>query len=232
MTPYARVLRVGVDESPAPPLCFGIPGTAEFRGFEVDLLTSIASRLGSSLQCESMGWETALERLFTDGLDMLCRGVTITPERSRLVSFSDPYLETGLVLALRRDSSIQGASDLIGLKVGLRRATVAEEFVRRGCPGATACTFDSHAESFLALSNGKVSAVVDHETIATHFVQSDNRLKVTAIEGTRLLYGMVFGPANDSMRRAVNNALAQLRSDGTWQNLSDRWLAKRAPPRN
>lgn len=223
-----RVLRVGVDESPAPPLCFGIPGTAEFRGFEVDLLTSIASRLGLALRCESAEWDAALERLLNGELDMLCRAVTITPERGRVVRFSDPYLETGLVLALRHGSSIQGPSDLIGLKVGVRRATIAEDFVLGNCPGATVCTFDSHTESFRALSIEGVSAVVDHETIATHFVQVDEGLRVTGpIDRMRLSYGLVFAPANEPLRRAVNGALARLRADGTWQRHYDRWFARR-----
>jgi len=90
----ASELRVGVDESTAPPLCCEVPGTPDFRGFEVDLLESIAGRLGLCLHSESLGWEPALERLLDARLDMLCRAVTITSERSRVVGFSDPYLET------------------------------------------------------------------------------------------------------------------------------------------
>ena len=205
-----------------------MPGTPDFRGFEVDLLTSIAGRLGLRPQCESAGWETALERLLDGHLDVLCRAVTITPERRRVVSFSDPYLETALVLVLRRDSSIQGTGDLIGLNVGVRRATSAEEFVRRSCPATTVCTFDDHTESYKALDSGSVAAVVDHETIATHFLQSAEGLKaVPALEGTLLRYGMVIAPTNERLRQAVNRALTELRSDGTWERHHGRWFASR-----
>jgi ABC-type amino acid transport substrate-binding protein len=221
------VLRVGVDESPAPPLCFGPPGTAEFRGFEPDLLEAIAGKLGSALRCEVVGWSDALVQLQNGQLDMLCRAVTITPERLRLVDFSDPYLETELTLVVRRDSPIRGPGDLIGLSVGLRRATVAEEFVRRNCPAATVRTFDGHAEPYRALADRAVDAVVDHTQIATYCARAEVGLRVSGpLEGTELRCGLVFATGNDTLRRAVNRALAQLRADGTWEGLRQRWLSE------
>lgn len=219
------MLHVGVDESPAPPLYFGTPGTPECQGFEIDLLTSIADYLRLQLRCEAVGWEAALERLLDGRLDMLCRAVSITPERRRVVSFSDPYLETALVLVLRRNSPVQDVADLIGLDVGVRRATSAEEYLRRNCPAATVSTFDDHAESYTALENGTVAAVVDHETIAAHYVRSAHGLKASpALQGTLRRYGMVFAPANDGLRKGVNEALAALRSEGIWERHHRRWI--------
>ena len=221
------LLRVGVDDSPAPPLCFGMPGTPDFRGFEVDLVASIAGRLGSRTVCDADVWETAVHRLLGGDLDMLCRGVTMTPERQRVVSFSDPYLETALVLVVRRNSPIHAVEDLIGLNVGVRRATTAETLVRKGCPAATVCTFDSHGECFQALDSGAVAAVVDHETIARHFMRFAEGLRETAtLEGTPLKYGMVFAPTNERLREQVNRVLAELRSDGTWEQHRGRWLTE------
>lgn len=221
------VLRVGVDESPVPPLCFGPPGTAEFRGFEPDLLDAIAGRIGLALRCEVVGWSDALVQLQHGRLDMLCRAVTITPERRHLADFSDPYLETELTLVVRRDSPIRDPGDLIGLSVGLRRATVAEEFVRETCPAATVRTYEMHAEPYRALADRAVDAVVDHTQIATYFARAEVGLRVSgALEGTELECGMVFAPGNDPLRRSVNRALAQLRADGTWEGLRRRWLSE------
>lgn len=221
------VLRVGVDESPAPPLCFGPPGTAEFRGFEPDLLEAIAGKLGLTLRCERVGWSEALAQLQNDRLDMLCRAVSITPERRRLVDFSDPYLETELTLVARRDSPIRDPGDLIGLNVGLRRATVAEEFVRKNCPAATVRTFDGHAEPYRALADREVDAVVDHTQIATYFARVEVGLRVSAaLEGTELKCGMVFAMGNDALCGAVNRALGQLQADGTRESLRRRWLSE------
>jgi polar amino acid transport system substrate-binding protein len=223
----SAMLSVGVDESPAPPLCFGPPGTAEFRGFEPDLLEAIAGKLGLALRCQSVGWDQALAQLGNGRLDMLCRAVTITPERRRLVDFSDPYLETVLTLVVRRDSPIEGPGDLIGLSVGLRRATVAEEFVRKNCPAATVRTFERHGEPYRALADRAVDAVVDHAQIATYFARAEVGLRVSGtLAGTELRCGMLFARGNDPLRRAVNRALAELQADGTWKGFRRRWLSE------
>jgi polar amino acid transport system substrate-binding protein len=220
-------LRVGVDNSPSPPLCFGPPGTLEWRGFEVDLLGTIAAKLGLVLRCESADWEAALVKLQAGRLDMLCRAVTITPERRRLAEFSDPYLETELSLVIRRGSSIQSPGDLIGLAVGVRRATTAEEFVRTHCPAAIIRTFDAHEEAHRALSERTVDAVVDHAPIAGYFAGTQPELLVSRLlEGTDLQCGMVLASGNEDLRRDVNRALAQSRADGTWEHSYRRWITE------
>jgi polar amino acid transport system substrate-binding protein len=225
--PAEGILRVGVDDSPSPPLCFGPPGTPEWRGFEVDLLGAIAGKLGVSLRCESAGWDTALAQLQTGRLDLLCRAVAITPERRRLVEFSDPYLETELSLVARRGSPIQGPGDLIGVVVGVRRATTAEEFVRTHAPAAILRTFDGHAEAYRALSEREVDAVVDHTPIVRHFVSLAPTLRVSGtLEGTGLQCGMVLASSHATLRSDINRALAALRSDGTWERHHRRWFAE------
>ena len=217
---------VGTDDSPRPPLCFGRSGTPEFRGFEVDLLAVLAAKLGCEFRYESIGWGVAFGRLRNGSLDMLCRGVNITPERQRVVSFSQPYFETTLALVVRSDSHIQDSGDLIGLNVAVRRATTAEEFLRQHSPAAAPVTFDGHAELYRALTEGAVSAVVDHHPIATHFARSSASLRVaTSLDRAILRYGMVFARANEPLREAVNGALAGLETDGIAEQYRRRWLS-------
>lgn len=221
------VLRVGVDTAPAPPLCFGPIDSPEFCGFEVDLLEAIAAKLGSVLRCEHIEWSAALAGLQDSRLDMLCRAVTITPGRAGLVSFSDPYLETALALVLRSDSPTQSLDDLIGVRVGVRRATVAEEIVRTKCPAATIHTFEAQPEPYRALTERTVDAIVDHAVMAGYRVRVEPGLRLTGpLEGTVLHYGMVFANGNAARRREVNQALAELRADGTWQGIAVRWLGE------
>lgn len=222
---HCSVLSVGVDQWPAPPLCFGSPGTAGFRGFEVDLLKAIAGKLALSLRCESVAWTEALDQLQHGRLDMLCRAVTITPQRSHFVDFSDPYIETELTLVVRRDSSMRGPGDLIGPGVAVRRATVAEEFVRTNSPAATVCTFDGHAELYRALADRAVDAVVDHTQMARYFARADPGLRVSGtLEGTGLRCGMVFARGNDALRHTINQALAELLTDGTREAFRRLWF--------
>lgn len=221
------VLTVGVDESPPPPLCFGLPGTPDFRGFEVDLLDAIASKLGVTLRCRSALWSKAFAELQSGRLEMICTAAAITAERCRVVDFSDPYFETELALVVRHDSPIRRREDLHNKAVGVRVATVAEEFVRGRCHPAVVRTFDLNVEAYQVLRDRGVDAVVDDRPIADYFARSVEGLgQASPLAGTGFKYGLVFARGNDRLRGAVNQALAELKADGTWEQFYRRWFSQ------
>jgi ABC-type amino acid transport substrate-binding protein len=117
-------------------LNFGLPGTPEFRGFEVDLSRAIARELGVEVEYRSALWSVILDELRQARLDVVCSAATITEARRRDVEFSDPYLDIRLVLVTRAGMSIRGVGDLDRRTVGVRSATEAERFARIQAPGA------------------------------------------------------------------------------------------------
>jgi glutamine transport system substrate-binding protein len=226
MAPGRRLV-VGVDESPPPPLCFGLPGTPDFRGFEVDLLQALAARLDLDLRCRSALWSVALAELQAGGLDMICTAATITPDRQRVVDFSDPYFETELALIVRRDRPVRWPAELTGRTIGVRVATTAEEFVRAQNLPAAVRTFDFNVDAYQALRDGQVDVVVDDQPIGAHFARTQDGLALGApLPGTGFQYGLVFAKGNDQLRSAVNGALAGLRADGEWERIYRRWFVE------
>ncbi|MFL5493891.1 MAG: substrate-binding periplasmic protein, partial [Gemmatimonadales bacterium] len=128
-----RVLTVGLDASPPPPLHSGHPG----EGFEVDLLQAIADRIGVSIRYESALWRQIVDKLVHHELDMICSAATITEERRQLVDFSIPYLDFPLAIVGRAAGPpIQRQADLAGRVIGVRVATTAEQFVQEHLPSS------------------------------------------------------------------------------------------------
>ncbi len=219
-------LRVGVDQAPPAPLCCGLPNTAEFQGFEVDLLRDLAGRLRVTLSFSSAFWSRILADLQAGRLDLICAAATITDERRWMVAFSDPYLEGTLALVTRRDGPAVGLESLKGCALGIRAATVAETYVRTAGSAARIEAFDLNVDQYGALRRGDVDAVVDDEPIAAYFARAaPDILCVRSIPGTRFEYGIVVARDNDPLRTAVNGALAAMRKDGTLSKLKRRWLA-------
>jgi ABC-type amino acid transport substrate-binding protein len=219
------VVTVGVDASPPPPLCFALPDAPGFQGFEVDLLAAIAERLRVELRWRAALWSEILAALRAGHLDMICTAATITPERTAIVQFSDPYLTTRLALVTRAERPIGRAEDLRGCVVGVRVATVAEDFVRARAQAAAVTTYDLNVDTYQALRDGRVDAIVDDWPIADHFARAVAGLGTALpISGTDFSYGLVFAPGSDALRAAMNRALAALRADGTWERLSRRWI--------
>jgi ABC-type amino acid transport substrate-binding protein len=223
--PARAVLVVGVDESPPPPLCFGLPGTPDFRGFEVDLLDALAVWLDVQLDCRSELWSVAMTALQRGALDMVCTAATITPRRRQVVDFSDPYFEADLALVARRSHPARWDDPMAGKTIGVRVATTAEDFVRAQRLPAAVRTFDFNVDAYQALRDGQVDAVVDDEPIGAYFARSLDGLQlVGALPGTRFEYGLVFAKGNDRLRGDVNQALAALKAEGTRARLYQRWF--------
>lgn len=221
-TPRESVVVVGLDASPPPPLHTGHPG----EGFEVDLLKAIAERAGFQIRYESGLWSELLQRLLDHKLDMICTAATITEERRKIVSFSEPYLEYELAIMVRRNKgNIRGSADLADKSVGVRVATTAEQFARRHFATSRLHSYHFNTEAYTALCEGILDAVVDDFPIAKGFEGLLPGVRVAStIEGTKSQYGMMFAPGSDELRTRVNEALRALREDGIYHALCRKWF--------
>lgn len=218
-------LLVGVDHAPPAPLCLGLPGTPDFRGFEVDILNDIANRLGITLRFTSALWSAIIAELQDGRIDLICAAATITAQRRGIVDFSDAYLESDLAVVTRLDSRIEDPSQLTGRSIGVRVATVAEEYVRRRCSPVNIQMFDLNADAYNALKDARIDAMVDDRPIAAYFARSRPGLTLgPVLPGTGFHYGIVVARGNDQLRLALNKALSDMRADGTMDRLRRRWF--------
>jgi ABC-type amino acid transport substrate-binding protein len=94
-------------------------------GFEVDLMEEIARRLGLKPIFVNTHWETILKEMQDGRYDCIVGGITITPERERLLAWSVPYLTTTLSLVVNdaKTPKIHSLADMKGALVGVQVAT-------------------------------------------------------------------------------------------------------------
>lgn len=216
-------LRVGVDTAPPPPMCFGLPGTNAFTGFEVDLLDSLAARLARDLAFEASLWTELLARLNAGDLDLVCTAATITPEREERLLFSRPYLRTALALVCRRDCPIATLEGVSGL-VGARANTPAEAYALARTTRLS--TFHFNTDAYRALEDGTLDAVVDDLPIGGWFAAQSRALLVGAqVPGTEAEYGLVFARSQTALKRAFDSALVDLVQTGIYGRLYEQWMA-------
>lgn len=218
------IIVFGVDEAPPEPLNFGLPGSPEFRGFEVDLMHEVAHGLGLAARFHSALWSEILADLVAHRVDVVCGAATVTPERARVVAFSRPYLQIRLVLVTRVGESVDDLRDLGGRLVGVRAATEAERQLQARVPAARLRRFDLNTDQYAALANGTVDAVIDDAPIAGHFARVTPGLTVAAaLPGTEGQYAFVVAPDNEALRAALDLVLAGLETDGTLARLAQEW---------
>jgi len=220
-----RRLLVGVDAAPPAPLCFGLPGQPEFRGFEIDMLTALATRIGVWFEYTSALWSVILSDLLAGRIDLICTAATITDERRETVAFSQPYLESSLVLVTRSDRPAVDLANLGDVTIGVRKATVAERYVRTLESAVQVRTFDLNVHQYNGLRDRLVDLVVDDKPIAGYFARAIPGLALgPELPGTEFQYGIVVGRGNTALRATIDSGLDELRADGTLALLSKRWL--------
>jgi polar amino acid transport system substrate-binding protein len=219
-------LTVGVDAS-APGALHSDPAAPGFEGFEVDLMTDVATRLGLAYRYRGGLWADLIDELRHGTLDAIVTAATVTEERKRLVDFSDPYFEYRLAIVVRRRSAMRTPADLARRTVAVRVATTAEQFVRSTVNAREVRTFHMNVDAYEAVRAGRVDALVDDAPIAQWFVDRIPELELAStVDGTDSQYAVMIRRGNEPLRRALNRALSEVRADGTYDRLFERWFGR------
>src|SRR5262245_41762351 len=100
--PTAPPLRVGCAPD-SPPVAFRRSG--EIVGIEPDFASALATELGRPLQLVQYDWVDLIPALLSGRVDVIMSGMTVTPARSVRIAFADPWLDSGLMAAMRREDA-------------------------------------------------------------------------------------------------------------------------------
>jgi polar amino acid transport system substrate-binding protein len=221
------VIRIGSDID-FPPFEFIEDG--EIKGFDVDLMEEIASRLDVEVEWIDAAFDTILTQLDGGEFDAVISAVTITEERAQTVDFSDAYFEATQALMVGPDSDIGGVADLAGAQVGAQAGTTGEDYATETFTDAEIVSFPTYPASFAALESDQIDAVlVDLPVAAEQEARSD--LVITEVIDTDELYGIPVQQGNDGLLQAINNTLAEIIDDGTYEEIYSRWFEGDVPSR-
>lgn len=207
----------------------GYNGTG-FEGIDVEVADAIAKKLGLELVIDDMGFTAALTAVQTGQSDIAMAGITITEERLEVMDFSDSYATGVQVVIVKEDSPIQSIDDLanaemIGCQADTTGYIFASDTPENGGYGADHVTaYDTGSLAVAALANGQIDAVIIDNEPAKAFVAATEGLKILEGEWVVEDYAIGFAKGNDALREAVNQAVAELKADGTFQKIVDKYI--------
>lgn len=196
-------------------------------GFDVAMMNEIGKRLGVNVVIEDMDFDGIVAAIGTK-IDCGATGMTITEERKEAVNFSDPYYDATQAVLLPKDSSIKTADDLAAASaIGVQAGTTGES-VARGINDSAVVSVKSFNQAVLDLVNGKDEAVVIDQVPGEAFVaQYPDELQL--VEGSVFdfdveQYGIAMPKDDEVMLNAINSALADMKADGTYDQLLDQYI--------
>jgi ABC-type amino acid transport substrate-binding protein len=195
----------------------------EYEGFDIDLINAIAERMELDTRIVDAPFDVILQG--GEGrFDLSIAATTIKPARENRVDFSDPYFLAGQSLLVRGDSDIASIEDLTAeTVVGAQDGTTGETYAEQNSD-AEVRPFPEIDDAYNAVANGQVDAVINDLPSTTAAVDENPDLEVVEEFATGELYGIIFPEDADALREAVNEALAEVKEDGTLDEIYQEWF--------
>lgn len=217
-------LRLGTDAT-YPPLEYVENG--QFAGFEIDLATAIARELGARPEFINASFDGIFPALQNGSFDAVISSVTITPERSAQMLFSDPYYDSGQLIAVRQGTQgIERPEQLVGKRVGVQINTTAQIDLEKRT-GVNVAVYNTIDLAMLDLKNGRIDAVVGDAPVLRFMIrQSFRELQTVGRRFTDEKFGIAFAQSSDDLRRAVNAALWRIQDSGEYDRIHEKWFGE------
>jgi polar amino acid transport system substrate-binding protein len=219
------LLRVGVRQDVPG---FGIVDEkGDTVGFDVDIATELARRLGVRIELVPVTAATRIPLLQQGRIDMIVAALTHYRERDKVIDFTIGYFWTGQKLMVKKDSGIKSAADMAGKRAGTTVGALALKNLAAAQPKAIGQTFEGYPEAFLAMQRGLIDAVVADIIILAGLRANSPSPDDYVIVGDSLGGGdyAIGVRENDSKwRDALNFDLQDMWNDGTWDKIYAKWI--------
>lgn len=199
-----------------------------YDGYDVEMMQAIADKLGLEMEFVNTGFDaiTSGSAMVGNQCDIAASAITINAEREENIDFSDAYFESDQSLLVKADSGYASLDDLVGLRLGVQSGTTGEAYAQENVPeGVELVSFDAGGELFVALEAGEIDGILQDKPVNANRAEADDTVTVVETYTTDENYGFaVQEEGKEALLEAVNEALAELKDEGTFDEIFDKWF--------
>lgn len=195
-------------------------------GFDVDLINLIAKEMGlERAEILDTAWDGIFAALKTEKFDVIISSVTITEERKLEMLFSDPYYNSGQIIAVRKDDNrIKNKNDLVGKIVGVQINTTGD-FAAQEIEGIKEIKrYDDIQQAFQDLEIGRIDAILNDLPVNAYFASTRPNIKLVGDLLTVEQYGIAARLGDQSLIDEINKALRSIKESGKYRELYLKWF--------
>ncbi len=226
------VLTIGSDTT-YPPQEFIDSTTNQPAGFDVDLITAIAQRMGLKPKIVPTKFDTIIDDLAARHFDVVISAISITPDRQKKVDFV-PYLNAGESLLVQKGNpkNIQSTDELCGLAAGVQDGTIeqgvlqssSDNCLEQDKPAINIIALQDQTAVVQLLATNRVVATYQDSPVTDYYAkQNPDKYEVGGSVFAQGPEGIAVRKNDSSMFNAIQTAYNQLKAAGTYQQLILKW---------
>jgi polar amino acid transport system substrate-binding protein len=198
-------------------------------GFDMDLMDLVAKKLGVTQAVVDTPFEgiKSGQDLNTGKCDVAAAGMTIKPERAKVIDFSAPYFNATQALLVRKGAPYTSLESFKGKKLGVQSGTTGKEYVAsKNLSGVTVTEFEDLATLQQALATNQIEGAVDDLPVWTDYIKKNpGKFEIGAEFDTGEQYGFgIKKGGNPQLLKTVNDVIAASKTDGTYDTIYEKWF--------
>lgn len=201
----------------------------QLKGFDVDMVAAIATKLNLQVKWVKANFNTIFNAVSAHKFDMVAAASTITPQRKKVVNFSEPYYDALLSLSINKDKTPTITStdqlkkgEVVGVQKGTTNAIWATQNLAPR--GIEIKSFTSAPDAFSDLESGRIVGVINDQPSSISIVKNRPSLAVVQAIQAGQHYGFAFAPDTPQLTVAVNKAIEEIVADGTYGTIFHKYF--------
>lgn len=199
--------------------------SGEFTGFDVELFTDVAERIGiDKVVFTGQDFSGLLSAVANGQFDVGVAAIGITAEREETVDFSDGYLAGYLTVMASPDSDITDEESLAGKRLGVVQGTLQEAYAVKNFTDTELVRFPDNNSAISAVNSGSIDAhFLDFEAAKEYAEQYglENAIDIPSFDAPA---GFAIAKDKPEFKKALDDALHEAMEDGTWKELYEKWF--------
>jgi len=194
-------------------------------GIDAEIAAAIAEKMGCTLEIEDIAFDSIIAEVDSSKADMGMAGMTVTEDRKQSVDFSVTYAVARQVVIVKEGGDIASIDDLAGRKIGVQQGTTGDIYASDDYGDDNVERYSKGMEAVQALAQGKIDAVIIDNEPAKVFVSENEGLIILDEAYADEEYAIAVRKGNTELLNAINEALDELKKDGTIDEIVDRYIS-------
>lgn len=231
-TASADGLRLGT-EGAYPPFNY-IESDGKIAGFDVEIGLELCKRIGEECTVVAQDWDGIIPGLLASKYDFIIASMFITEERKKQVDFTDPYYLAAMTHVVPKGSDITEFTNaaLAGKVIGAQSGTTQADFIEAAYPDADIRLYPTQDEVNLDMASGRVDLQVGDMLPMLDWTSKSDDGSCCELAGEPITdpafvgdgVGIAVRKEDDALREKLNTALAEIRADGTYKAINDKYF--------